>query len=66
MQAQAIKKIDNLKSSLEKYNRMLLLFKYHIDIVSKMPNTLVAKQDEEAKTSERSRTTFTDSTKVQV
>ena len=67
MEGQAFKKIDTLKTSLERYNRMLMIFKYHIDMVNKMPEyTSPLDTDCPAISSGRTRTTFGDSTKVYV
>ena len=67
MEATTVRKIDTLKTSLERYNRMLMIFKYHIDMVNKMPEFPPALDTNlPAISSGRTRTTFGDSTKVYV
>ena len=62
-----MKKIDSLKTNLERYNRMLMIFKYHIDMVNKMPEYPASIELEGAALSSgRTRTTFCDSTKQYV
>ena len=67
MEAQSVRKIDTLKTSLERFKRMLMIFKCHIDMVNQIPeypSTLDTNCP--AISSGQTRTTFGDSTKVYV